>query len=62
MTKDSMNRLRRRTVLAGLVAAPAAIIWRLAENGRLSPASDHPVSRIGCHQGGDRGVLGLRRK
>ena len=44
MTKHSMNRLRRRTVLAGLVAAPAAIIWGLAESGRLSPASDQAVS------------------
>jgi peptide-methionine (R)-S-oxide reductase len=44
MTKHSMNRLGRRTVLAGLVAAPAAIIWGLAESGRLSPVSDHPVS------------------
>jgi peptide-methionine (R)-S-oxide reductase len=44
MTKHSMNLLGRRTVLAGLVAAPAAIIWGLAESGRLSPASDQAVS------------------
>ncbi len=44
MTKHSMNRLGRRTVLAGLVAAPAAIIWGLAESGRLFPAPDHPVA------------------
>jgi peptide-methionine (R)-S-oxide reductase len=46
MTKDSMNRLGRRTVLAGLVATPVAIIWGLAENARLSPASDRSVSSI----------------
>ena len=36
MTKHFMNRLGRRTVIAGLVAAPAAILWRLADSGRLS--------------------------
>lgn len=44
MTKHSTNLLGRRTVLAGLVAAPAAIIWGLGESGRLSPASDQAVS------------------
>ncbi len=42
--KDSMNRLGRRTLLAGLVAAPAAILWGLEQGDRLSRASDCPIS------------------
>ena len=63
MTKHSRNLLGRRTVLAGLVAAPAAIIWGLAESGRLSTCiGSGRFAGIWCHQGRDRGVLGLRRK
>jgi peptide-methionine (R)-S-oxide reductase len=42
--KDSTNRLGRRKLLAGLVAAPAAILWGLAQGDRLSRASDRPIS------------------
>jgi peptide-methionine (R)-S-oxide reductase len=44
MRKHSMNLLGRRTVLAGLVVAPAAIIWGLADSGRLSLVSEQAVS------------------